>query len=66
MSVADCRARGGIQEERAERQRVHDEAESQRRRNFEWMQEMRRSGFRKVVPACLGTQCAAVVMRVPP
>lgn len=37
-----------MEEERAERQRVRDEEESQRRRNFEWLQELRRSGFRKV------------------
>ena len=37
-----------MEEERAERQRFRDAEEAGRRRNFEWMQELRRSGFRKV------------------
>ncbi len=48
ISLQTTRARGGVDEERAERQRCRDTEEAERRRNFEWLQELRRSGFRKV------------------
>lgn len=37
-----------MEEERAERQRVRDEEDAQRKKNFDWLQELRRAGFRKV------------------
>jgi hypothetical protein len=37
-----------MDEERAERQRFRDEEEAARWRNYEWLQDLRRSGFRKV------------------
>lgn len=43
-----CRQRGGLEEERAERQRFKDAEAATRQRNFEWLQELRRSGFQKV------------------
>lgn len=47
-----CRARGGLDAERAERARIKEEAGARDRRNFEWMQALRREGFRKVSGAC--------------
>jgi hypothetical protein len=43
-----CRAVGGLEAERAERLRIKEEAAAADRRNFEFMQELRRSGFKKV------------------
>lgn len=43
-----CRAEGGIEAERAERVRQKEEAAAEDRRNFEWLQQLRREGFRKV------------------
>jgi hypothetical protein len=42
-----CRARGGLDAERTERARIKEEAAARDRRNFEWMQALRREGFRK-------------------
>jgi hypothetical protein len=46
----ECRVRGGLEEERAERQRHRDEETAKEQRNFEYMQAVRREGFRKVIP----------------
>ena len=46
------RARGGAEEERAERGRACSEEAAQERRNFEALQSMRCEGFRKVPPCC--------------
>jgi len=43
-----CRARGGPEAERAERERACSEEAAQERRNFEALQRMRSEGFRKV------------------
>lgn len=43
-----CRARGGLEAEREERQRIKDEEDERNRKNFEFMQEMRRNGWREV------------------
>eukprot|EP00878_Enallax_costatus_P037046 GHUV01041772.1.p1 GENE.GHUV01041772.1~~GHUV01041772.1.p1 ORF type:complete len:165 (-),score=28.57 GHUV01041772.1:169-663(-) len=43
-----CRARGGLEAERAERARVKEEAANRDRKNFEWLQQLRKEGFRKV------------------
>ena len=48
------RARGGVEEERAERARACSEEAAQERRNFEALQSMRCEGFRKVPPRCWG------------
>lgn len=42
------RAAGGLEAERAERQRCKEEVAAADRRNFEFMQELRRAGYRKV------------------
>eukprot|EP00884_Botryococcus_braunii_P007995 jgi/Botrbrau1/17197/Bobra.126_1s0002.1 len=44
---AEAWSRGGLDEERAERQRFKDEETAKERRNFEYMQSVRREGFRK-------------------
>lgn len=44
------RAQGGVEAERAERTRQKEEAAAKDRRNFEWLQQLRREGFRKVSP----------------
>jgi hypothetical protein len=48
MVLVSCRALGGMEAERAERTRIKEEAAARDRRNFEWMQQLRREGFRKV------------------
>ncbi|KAF8061976.1 ODA7 [Scenedesmus sp. PABB004] len=40
-------ARGGLEAERDERARLKEEAAARERRNFDWMQQLRREGFRK-------------------
>jgi hypothetical protein len=37
-----------MEAERAERTLIKEEAAARDRRNFEWMQQLRREGFRKV------------------
>ncbi|KAF6256636.1 hypothetical protein COO60DRAFT_1627121 [Scenedesmus sp. NREL 46B-D3] len=38
---------GGIEAERTERAQIKEEVATKERRNFEWMQQLRREGFRK-------------------
>jgi hypothetical protein len=47
-ACADCRAVGGLEAERAERNKLKEEAAARDRRNFEWMQRLRAEGYRKV------------------
>jgi hypothetical protein len=47
-AVLSCRAAGGMDAEWAERTLIKEEAAAKDRRNFEWMQQLRREGFRKV------------------
>lgn len=42
------RADGGLDAERAERQKVKDEEAAKDKRNFEWLTEVRKAGYRKV------------------
>lgn len=60
------RAKGGVEAERTERARQKEAAAAKDRRNFEWLQQLRREGFRKVrkVPvrstdACPGPACCS-------
>jgi hypothetical protein len=46
--LLSCRAVGGMDAERAERTLIKEEAAAKDRRNFEWMQQLRHEGFRKV------------------
>jgi hypothetical protein len=46
--LLSCRAAGGMDAERAEHTLIKEEAAAKDRRNFEWMQQLRREGFRKV------------------
>lgn len=43
-----CRAKGGLEAERAERATIKQEEEERDRKNFEFMQQIRREGWRKV------------------
>lgn len=46
--LSSCRLKGGVEAERAERARIKEEAAARDQRNFEWMQNLRKQGFRKV------------------
>lgn len=48
VCMCSCRADGGVEAERTERARQKEEAAAKDRRNFEWLQQLRREGFRKV------------------
>lgn len=48
----DCRQRGGVEEERAERLRVQQKEQTASRGNFDEMQTMRRECWRKVGHCC--------------
>ncbi len=45
--VGACRAAGGLEAERAQRQQAQAEEEEQQRTNFESLQRVRQEGFRK-------------------
>lgn len=52
--AAACRARGGVDEERAELARFLAEEQEKERRNFQALQRIREEGFRKVGGAAVG------------